>query len=65
MQTYLHKTTLESLSSTSENVLITKHLDKFYAEFPNLLDADRIEDLLRMYQLVSDTTWLTVLINLL
>merc|ERR1712088_1089288 len=50
---YLHETTLQRLLVTCDKVLIEKHLDIFHAEFQNLLNSDKDDDLGRMYQLVS------------
>lgn len=52
-QVYLHETTLAPLARTLERCLIEKHLDVLQQEFMTLLQADKNDDLARMYQLVS------------
>nr|XP_040565620.1 LOW QUALITY PROTEIN: cullin-1-like [Lepeophtheirus salmonis] len=53
VQIYLHETTLNRLLITCDRVLIEKHLEIFHLEFQNLLNAEKNDDLGRMYQLVS------------
>lgn len=55
VQVYLHESTQVPLASRCENVLIHRHLDAFRVEFQNLLNADKNDDLARMYMLVSRT----------
>jgi len=50
---YLHQSTEPELISKSDKVLIEKHMETIWAEFQHLLEDDKIEDLTRMYTLLS------------
>lgn len=52
-QLYLHDTTLEFLVRILECVVIEKYIDTFHSEFKNLLAYNKLDDLKRMYQLLS------------
>ncbi|XP_065078341.1 cullin-1-like [Ochlerotatus camptorhynchus] len=48
----LHNSTREKLMTVCERVLIKKYLSRIYGEFKNLLDLEKIPDLIRLYQLM-------------
>ncbi|CAL8109560.1 unnamed protein product [Orchesella dallaii] len=50
---YLHASTMDRLMKTCDNVLIEKQLSALHEEFPNLLKAERDDDMGRMYDLVA------------
>lgn len=50
---YLHGSTMGILTKTCERVLIEQHIDTIRSVFQNLLDADQMEHLHRMYGLLS------------
>jgi cullin 1 len=50
---YLHPSTAQLLISTTEQVLITNHTAAIQNEFQSLLERDRVEDLTRMYAILS------------
>ncbi|XP_054724401.1 cullin-1-like [Uloborus diversus] len=52
-QLYLHESTLDALVKILENVVLCKYLEMFHAEFKNLLDYNKIDDLKRMFSLLS------------
>ena len=49
---YLHRSTMDPLLLLCEKVFINKHLEFFRLDFHNLLNAEKTEDLSRMYMLV-------------
>ncbi|BHF58133.1 Cullin-1 [Sparganum proliferum] len=53
VQTYLHISTQVGLLKTCEQSLIGDHMDRLIAEFPNLLQEERMDDIARMYRLVG------------
>ncbi|KAI9205908.1 Cullin [Polychytrium aggregatum] len=53
VQMYLHISTHRPLISTCETVLIKNHTSAMQDEFQELLDQDKVEDLTRMFNLVS------------
>lgn len=53
VQQYLNPTTEGDLITRCERVLIEKHMETLRADFQNMLSNDKIEDLTRMYNLLS------------
>ncbi|CAG8707484.1 3555_t:CDS:10, partial [Acaulospora morrowiae] len=53
VQMYLHQSTHKPLISKCETVLVKNHTEIMWDEFQNLLNADKMEDLHRMYSLLS------------
>ncbi|WWC71074.1 uncharacterized protein I206_105027 [Kwoniella pini CBS 10737] len=50
---YLNDSTRNDLKSKCETVLIAEHNSMMWGEFQSLLDADRVDDLARMYGLLA------------
>ncbi|KAI8912953.1 Cullin [Powellomyces hirtus] len=53
VQMYLHSSSQKPLILCCENVLIRNHTGPIQEEFQNLLDQDKLDDLSRMYGLLS------------
>jgi len=53
VQQYLHQSSEPDLTKLCEKVLIEKHVETIWNEFQNLLEDDKIDDLTRMYALLS------------
>ena len=53
LENYLHESSREELIRTSEVVLIKAHSSLMQDQFQTLLERDKIEDLSRMYSLLS------------
>eukprot|EP01087_Luapelamoeba_hula_P025172 TRINITY_DN985_c0_g1_i1.p1 TRINITY_DN985_c0_g1~~TRINITY_DN985_c0_g1_i1.p1 ORF type:complete len:763 (-),score=161.29 TRINITY_DN985_c0_g1_i1:136-2424(-) len=53
VQLYLDPATETDLIQKCDRVLIQKHLEALRADFPNMLNDDKTEDLTRMYKLLS------------
>lgn len=53
VQQYLDPSTETELIQKCDRVLINKHIDTLRADFQNMLNDDKIDDLTRMYKLLS------------